>query len=86
MNEAQSADKRQVLFRRISEVPSQQKQMGWRLISNPGETHMIGVTRLELATTRPPDEHSTTELHPVIRLEAGSKRAILYPDLRSGCK
>ena len=24
----------------------------------------IGVTRLELATTRPPDEHSTTELHP----------------------
>ncbi len=25
----------------------------------------IGVTGLEPATTRPPDEHSTTELHPV---------------------
>ena len=28
----------------------------------------IGVTGFEPATTRPPDEHSTTELHPVTNL------------------
>ena len=40
--------------------------------------HLVGMTRFELATTRPPDAYSNrTELHPAFILNASAKIYIL---------